>query len=117
MKLGKAKYIEPIKPLTNLPIKACHRLWEQFHDIAEGFGLQCDELQEICGVLGQALNLERDRLDAIGEQFFRVLDTDENGLVDALEAQVAVAGPVETVDAGQIRPPQCLKASISSQRR
>jgi hypothetical protein len=50
-KLGKCTYIDPVQPFLNLPRESIGHLWEAFHDIAEGFGLQLDELQEICGVL------------------------------------------------------------------
>ena len=49
--VGKANIVEIVQPFVNLPRVACQRLWESFHDVAEGFGLQLDELQEICYVL------------------------------------------------------------------
>jgi Ca2+-binding EF-hand superfamily protein len=88
--VGKANIIEIVQPFVNLPRVACQRLWESFHDVAEGFGLQLDELQEICYVLDRVMATEKDQLDVLVEKLFRVLDTDENGLIDALETQVTL---------------------------
>ena len=43
-----------------VPRESIGHLWEAFHDIAEGFGLQLDELQEICGVLEGDMRIELD---------------------------------------------------------
>ena len=89
--VGKCSAVEPFRPFVNLSHDACLRLWEAFHDIAEGFGLQCDEAQEICETLLRDMTCEREELDAMVESMFHVLDTDENGLVDALEFMVTLA--------------------------
>ena len=88
--VGKCSVVEPFQPFVNLSQDACLRLWEAFHDIAEGFGLQCDEAQEICETLLRDMTCEREELDAMVESMFHVLDTDENGLVDALEFMVTL---------------------------
>ena len=88
--VGKATIVENVQPFVNLPRVACQRLWESFHDVAEGFGLQLDELQEICYVLDRVMATEKDQLDVLVERLFRILDTDENGLIDALETQVTM---------------------------
>ena len=88
--VGKADVVEPARPFVNLPRVACQRLWESFHDVAEGFGLQLDELQEICYVLDRVMATEKNQLDILVERLFLLLDTDENGLIDALECQVTL---------------------------
>ena len=88
--VGKAAIVDNVQPFVNLPRVACQRLWESFHDVAEGFGLQLDELQEICYVLDRVMATEKDQLDILVERLFRILDTDENGLIDALETQVTM---------------------------
>jgi microtubule-associated protein-like 6 len=89
--IGKATVVKPVQPFVNLAHDALLRLWEAFHDIAEGFGLQCDEVQEIMETLVRDMMCERDELDVMVEELFQVLDTDENGLIDALELMVTLA--------------------------
>ena len=89
--VGKCSVVKPIQPFVNLSHDACLRLWEAFHDIAEGFGLQCDESQEICETLLRDMACEREELDTMVELMFHVMDTDENGLIDALEFMVTLA--------------------------
>ncbi|KAG7392007.1 hypothetical protein PHYPSEUDO_002713 [Phytophthora pseudosyringae] len=63
-----------------------NKLWECFNDVAEGFGLNQDELAEICRSMQQALEIHaRSEMDQLSAALFTALDTDENGLVDALE--------------------------------
>ena len=85
--VGKASIVENVQPFVNLPRVACQRLWESFHDVAEGFGLQLDELQEICYVLDRVMATEKDQLDVLVEGLFRILDTDENGVLEREEAR------------------------------
>jgi echinoderm microtubule-associated protein-like 6 len=89
--IGKANVVAPMQPFVNLSQDACLRLWEAFHDIAEGFGLQCDEVQEICETLVRDMMCEREELDEMVERLFQVMDSDENGLIDALELMATFA--------------------------
>ncbi|RLN88463.1 hypothetical protein BBJ28_00007707 [Nothophytophthora sp. Chile5] len=73
-----------------------NKLWESFNDVAEGFGLNQDEMAEICRSLQPMLEIHaRNEMDQLSTALFAALDTDENhlllllplqnGLVDALE--------------------------------
>ena len=65
--IGKAAVVKPVQPFVNLAHDALLRLWEAFHDIAEGFGLQCNEVQEIMETLVRDMMCERDELDVMVE--------------------------------------------------
>lgn len=75
--------------------KACmEALWNNFNEIAEGFGLNQGEFQRICDVKGLQVTPE----DAA--KMFAAFDTDRNGLVDALEflTTFAVTSGLSLVD-------------------
>ncbi|KAF1326534.1 Microtubule-associated protein, partial [Globisporangium splendens] len=80
--------------------KDVNKLWETFNDVAEGFGLNQDEMCEICRALQPTLEIHsKAEIDQLTVALFTALDTDEvtcsaseasylvvsNGLVDALE--------------------------------
>ena len=90
--LGRATYSEDALPFVNLQKNAVYDLWESFNDVAEGFGVNLEEFKEICSVLQAPWgNMRKPALERLCESFFeRVLDTDKNGLVDALEALAAI---------------------------
>jgi hypothetical protein len=53
-------------------------LWESFNDVAEGFGLNQDEMAEICRVLQTSLEIHaRADMDQLSAALFGALDTDE----------------------------------------
>lgn len=53
-------------------------LWESFNDVAEGFGLNQDEMAEICRALMPSLEVHaRADMDQLSIALFSALDTDE----------------------------------------
>jgi len=86
-RLGKAAYVEDVKPFLNLPEKQIYLLWEAFNNIAAGFGLSPEEFTDIClaAELQSVLGMTENRVAAAAAAAFTVFDTDENDLVDALE--------------------------------
>jgi hypothetical protein len=55
-----------------------NKLWECFNDVAEGFGLNQDELVEICRSMQQTLEIHaRSEMDQLSSALFTALDTDE----------------------------------------
>ena len=90
--VGRALYAEDALPFVNLQKNAVYDLWESFNDVAEGFGINLEEFKEICSVLQAPWgNIRKPALERLCESFFeQILDTDKNGLVDALEALAAI---------------------------
>ncbi|KAL3658491.1 hypothetical protein V7S43_016623 [Phytophthora oleae] len=83
---GKASYLKATTSFFNASERDVNKLWETFNDVAEGFGLNQDELLEICRSMQQTLEIHaRSEMDQLSSALFTALDTDENGLVDALE--------------------------------
>ena len=62
-----------------------------FNDIADGFGISVDELTEIVADLKDELNISRLAIIEKSVALFEVLDTDRNGLIDALELTSTLA--------------------------
>jgi hypothetical protein len=87
--------------------KAITLLWRVFNDIADGFGISKEELEEICSDLKDEVNVSRLAMTEKTGALFTVLDTDkvlvpitplhfssilpQNGLVDALEFMSCLA--------------------------
>ncbi|CBJ26175.1 conserved unknown protein [Ectocarpus siliculosus] len=88
---GKAVYDSAAKPFLNLSLAAVGTLWETFNDVADGFGINLHEFLEICSELGEELQLNRAKLDKLSTALFKLLDTDNNGLIDAIEFVSAMA--------------------------
>ena len=90
--LGRALFQEGALPFVNLQRNAVYDLWESFNDVAEGFGINMEEFKEICSVLQAPLgNIRKPALERLCETLFEgVLDTDNNGLIDALETLAAL---------------------------
>ena len=84
-KFGKAKLVSAADPFVNLPKKAIQHTWQMFNDIADGFGISKEELEEICADIKDDLNISRLTMMEFTSSLFEVLDTDQNGLIDALE--------------------------------
>ena len=97
---GKAVYEEGCIPFLNLSFAALERLWEAFNDVADGFGVSQYEMEEICSELMDELSVNRTKMNEISGMLFRLLDTDKNDLVDALEflAATAVVSGMRTRD-------------------
>lgn len=70
---------------TIVPRRAIAVLWRVFNDIADGFGITLDELCEICVSLQEELNVSDIAMTEKTTAIFKSLDTDRNGLIDALE--------------------------------
>jgi microtubule-associated protein-like 6 len=66
-------------------------LWQVFNDIADGFGIGVDELIEICADLKDEINVSRLSIIEKSTLLFELLDTDKNGLIDALEFMSTIA--------------------------
>ncbi|TYZ67125.1 hypothetical protein PybrP1_010016, partial [[Pythium] brassicae (nom. inval.)] len=91
-KHGKAALVAAATPFVNASEKYVNKLWETFNDVAEGFGLSQDEASEVCRALQPALEIHaKAEMDQLTAALFAALDTDENGLVDALEFLGTVA--------------------------
>ncbi|CAM9158468.1 unnamed protein product, partial [Scytosiphon promiscuus] len=88
---GKAVYDSAAKPFLNLSLTAVGTLWETFNDVADGFGINLYEFQAICAELGEELQLNKAKLDKLSTALFNLLDTDKNGLIDAIEFVSAMA--------------------------
>jgi hypothetical protein len=56
---------------------AIEAMWDTFNNVADGFGINCQEFQEICSELGTELDIPKDRMDALAEEVFKAFDTDE----------------------------------------
>lgn len=84
-KLGKFGLVVQAEPFSNLSRRSISQIWQNFNDIADGFGISKDEMQEICVSLKDELNVSRLAMIEKAGSFFQTLDTDKNGLVDALE--------------------------------
>eukprot|EP01029_Cantina_marsupialis_P023861 TRINITY_DN60145_c1_g2_i1.p1 TRINITY_DN60145_c1_g2~~TRINITY_DN60145_c1_g2_i1.p1 ORF type:complete len:2255 (-),score=740.92 TRINITY_DN60145_c1_g2_i1:196-6960(-) len=90
-RIGKAHFDETIDIFLNLPGDATHNLWEAFNDVAEGFGVDVEEVKEICQVLQEPLDKSKQEMAKLSEHLFKTFDTDTNDLTDALEFLATVA--------------------------
>eukprot|EP01041_Mallomonas_annulata_P011266 gene11266-23570_t len=90
-KLGKSNLLPAAEPFANLPRKSIAQIWQVFNDIADGFGICRDELEEICADLKDELNISRLAMVEKAGTLFTILDTDKNGLIDALEFSSTIA--------------------------
>jgi Ca2+-binding EF-hand superfamily protein len=86
-RVGKSHYTPEFEPFLNLPTQAIRQLWTAFNDIAEGFGLTPEDFTDIClsANVHEFMNTTHAKLKLQCRQLFRSFDTDDNGLVDALE--------------------------------
>lgn len=75
-----------------VPRRSISLLWQVFNDIADGFGITEDEMQEIFCDLAIELNISQTSVKEKAVALFIILDTDRNGLIDALELFGAIAG-------------------------
>ncbi|CAM9397119.1 unnamed protein product [Chrysoparadoxa australica] len=89
---GKASFLSPAKPFLNLSLIALEALWEAFNDIADGFGISKMEFCEILGELKEEMAMNTVKLKEISLALFLTVDTDKNGLVDAIEFLSSLAG-------------------------
>jgi len=98
--IGKACFEEDAVPFLNLPGPAVHAVWSQFNLSAESWGLQIVSFLETTAPLGAFLGLEPAAMQERAEKLFELLDTDGNGIVDALEflATLAMLSALEPAD-------------------
>jgi len=89
--IGRAVLVTASQPFANLSRRAIANLWQAFNDIADGFGISKDEFEEICCELKEEWNASRMAVSAKATLLFVELDTDRNGLIDALEFASTVA--------------------------
>lgn len=89
--LGKSVYIEECWPFLNLPQSALNKLLETFNNVAEGFGLNPPDFQDVCACLIDYMSMTETELGRCSKRFFEALDTDNNSMVDALEFLGTVA--------------------------
>lgn len=79
----------PMAPFCNLPKEALQSLWTSYNLLGEGWGLAWTEFKAIFKgahyVMG--MGFSDDQL----MDLFNALDTDANGLVDALEMLITLA--------------------------
>ncbi len=59
-----------------VPREAVEDLYEQWNDVAEGFGVDKDESREIFSVLQETLDMAKKPLASISDLLFDVYDTD-----------------------------------------
>lgn len=77
--MGKAAFIPAVRPYLNSNKACMEAAWNNFNEVAEGFGLNQEEFRRVLDVPGfRAARADADRV-------FEAFDTDENNLVDALE--------------------------------
>lgn len=69
-----------------MPREAVEDLYEQWNDVAEGFGVDKDESREIFSVLQETLDMAKKPLASISDLLFDVYDTDN--VCVALEERV-----------------------------
>ena len=99
-KLGKATFAEASRPFLNLSFAAIEAMWDTFNNVADGFGINAQEFEEICAELGTELDVPKERMDELSREMFMAFDTDENDLIDALEflATFAIASGMSTIE-------------------
>ena len=90
-KIGKCTLQPAAEAFANLPRKAINHLWQVFNDIADGFGIGVDELIAISTDLKDEINVSRLSIIEKTTLLFELLDTDKNGLIDALEFMATIA--------------------------
>mmetsp|Transcript_8960 Transcript_8960/g.10754 ORF Transcript_8960/g.10754 Transcript_8960/m.10754 type:complete len:2660 (-) Transcript_8960:39-8018(-) len=84
-KLGKASFEDAIIPFLNLPAPAINAVWTAFNLTAEGWGLRLDVFAGISKTLASFLGADDPTMQTLSKNLFELLDTDMNGVVDALE--------------------------------
>ncbi|KAF0683188.1 Aste57867_24752 [Aphanomyces stellatus] len=89
---GKATFVNAALPFLNISEKDVNKCWESFNDVAEGFGINRAEMIDICSPLQDTFEIKaKSEMERITGLLFDAMDTDENGLVDALEFLGALA--------------------------
>jgi WD40 repeat protein len=99
-KIGKASFEEDAKPFLNLPAPAINAVWTKFNLSAEAWGLRTPGFTNICKPLAPFMSLDEAIMDEKALALFKLLDTDMNDIVDALEfmATLAMVSAMEPAD-------------------
>ena len=84
-KLGTAIFSSATNQFSGLSKSTIGKIWQDFNDIADGFGITREELYEIFSDSYLEINVSKETMRDITFALFTVFDTDENDLVDALE--------------------------------
>jgi hypothetical protein len=63
-------------PSISVSRRSIGQVWQNFNDVADGFGISKDEMQEICVSLKDELNISRLAMLEKAASFFQTLDTD-----------------------------------------
>ena len=85
---GKPSCHEGVKAFTNLPKEAVQSLWTSYNLHGEGWGLELFDFMVIFKEAAYFMSLGF--TDAQLEALFSAFDTDDNGLVDALELIISL---------------------------
>eukprot|EP00814_Leptocylindrus_danicus_P009417 CAMPEP_0116006440 /NCGR_PEP_ID=MMETSP0321-20121206/1730_1 /TAXON_ID=163516 /ORGANISM="Leptocylindrus danicus var. danicus, Strain B650" /LENGTH=2265 /DNA_ID=CAMNT_0003474995 /DNA_START=74 /DNA_END=6868 /DNA_ORIENTATION=- len=99
--IGRVSINSEAQPFVNLPHKTVQELWEAFNDVAEGFGLNIDEFQDMIRLsVKDFTGISDKRLNALSEVLFRVYDDDCNSMVDSFEflSSIAILSSMSNVE-------------------
>ena len=99
-KIGKASFEEDAKPFLNLPAPAINAVWTKFNLSAEAWGLRTAGFTNICKPLAPFMGVDEAIMDEKALALFKLLDTDMNDVVDALEfmATLSMVSAMEPAD-------------------
>lgn len=89
--IGRASLVPVADFFCNLSRRAIANLWHAFNDVADGFGISLEDFIEICSILKDEWKISRASISQKAAAFFYVMDTDKNGLIDALEFASTIA--------------------------
>ena len=78
---GKAQIVKSAEVFTNLSQRSISRLWQNFNDFADGFGITKAEFEQIFGSLHEDLDCSVIAMKQHSRLFFELMDSDKNGLV------------------------------------
>ena len=78
---GKAQIAKSAEVFTNLSQSSISRLWQNFNDFADGFGITQVEFEEIFSSIHGDLDFSVIAMKQHSRRFFEVMDSDKNGLV------------------------------------
>ena len=90
--------IKPLAvPFASLPANVVAGMWEDYNQVAEGFGIEKKRLcalfqiMEIHMASNDDLTSQNEKLRKFTKAFFDFIDTDKNGIVDGLECLAGLA--------------------------
>lgn len=85
VKIWSSLQLTSLLKYLSVPRRAIAHIWQAFNNVADGFGVSSDELEEICCDLKDELNISRISILEKTSALFKAYDTDRNSLIDALE--------------------------------